>query len=61
MERLTIKVIEDVIKSISTEDDLQPYKDLGDGLYELPGHIISNEKGLNEYLKELRNKIKEGL
>lgn len=51
----TLKSIRRTIKDIIFEKDLQPYKDLGNGLYELPGNIITNEKGLNEYLIKLRN------
>lgn len=55
MEELTLESIIKVLKNIISED-LQPYKDLGNGLYELPCNIITNEKGLKEYLDELRRK-----
>ena len=57
MEELTLESIIRVLKNIISEEDLQPYKDLGNGLYELPCNIITNEKGLKEYLDELRKKI----
>ena len=57
MEELTLEGITKTLESIISEEDLQPYKDLGNGLYELPGNIITNEKGLKEYLDELRKEI----
>lgn len=38
------------------EEDLIPYKDLGNGLYKLPGNIITNKRGLKEYLKRIHEK-----
>ena len=60
MEEISIKKIIKAFADISSEEDLQPYKDLGNGLYELPGNIITNEKGLKEYLDELRKEIQRG-
>ena len=57
MEELTLESITKALKNIISEEDLQPYKDLGNGLYELPGNIITNEKGLKEYLDGLRKEI----
>jgi hypothetical protein len=51
---LTFKDIEKTLKTIISMENLQPYKYLGNGLYELPGCIICNKKGLEEYLKELK-------
>ena len=52
MEELTLEKIQRTLESMFSEEDLQPYKDMGNGLYELPGNIICNKKGLDEYLKE---------
>ena len=57
MEELTLESIRKTLESIISEEDLQPYKELGNGLYELPCNIITNEKGLKEYLDELRKEI----
>jgi len=54
MEELSLESITKVLKNIISEEDLQPYKDLGNGLYELPCNIITNEQGLKEYLDGLR-------
>lgn len=53
MEELTVEKIIKILESISSEEELRPYKDIGNGLYELPGNIICNKKWLDEYLKEL--------
>lgn len=42
-----------------SEEDLQPYKDLGNGLYELPGNVICNKKGLDEYLNTINNESRD--
>jgi len=55
--KTNLEIIEKALKHIISEEDLQPYKDLGNGLYELPGNIITNEKGLKEYLDGLRKEI----
>lgn len=52
---ITLETITRVLESICCDEDLQPYKDLGDGLYELPGNVICNKSGLYEYLKELKS------
>ena len=57
MEELTLESIIKVLENIISEEDLQPYKDLGNGLYELPCNIITNEQGLKEYLDGLQRKI----
>lgn len=54
MKELTVKSIVKALESICSEEDLQPYKDLGNGLYELPGNIICNKKALDEYLSKLK-------
>ena len=59
MEKLTLEGITKMIESITSEEDLRPYRDLGNGLYELPGYIIANEEGLKEYLNGLRKEIQE--
>lgn len=48
-EELTIEKIKTVLEGMISEEDLWPYKNLGNGLYELPGNIICNKKGLNKY------------
>lgn len=55
MEEISIEKIIKVLKDISSEEELHPYKDLGNGLYELPGCIICNKKVLDEYLKTINN------
>ena len=57
MEEISIERIIKALADISSEEDLQPYKNLDNGLYELPGNIITNEKGLKEYLDELQKEI----
>jgi hypothetical protein len=61
MEELTLETIAKALRSIISEEDLQPYKDLGNGLYELPCNIITNEKGLKDYLNEARKEIQRNL
>ena len=57
-KELTIEKIRIVLESMISEEDLLPYKNLGNGFYELPGNIICNKKGLNEYLlKIIKNEI----
>ena len=55
MEEISIETIIKTLKDISSEEELLLYKDLGNGLYELPGCIICNKTGLNEYLKTINN------
>ena len=43
-EELTIEKIRIVLEGMISEKDLLPYKNLGDGLYELPGNVICNKK-----------------
>ena len=50
---MTIEKIVKTLEDTFSEEELQPYKDLGNGLYELPGNVICNKKGLDEYLKLL--------
>jgi hypothetical protein len=57
-KKLNSKVLEDTIKSIISEDDLLLYKDLGNGLYKLPGNIIANQKGYNKCLEKIQTLIK---
>lgn len=52
MKELTFEKIIKTLESIFSKEDLQPYKDIGNGLYELPGNIVCNKKGLDEYLKD---------
>lgn len=56
---LSIKDIENSIKSSLGEDNLQLYKDLGGGLYELPNCIIANKIGLYNYLVKLKKQNKK--
>lgn len=58
MKELTVESIVKALESICSEEDLQPYKDLGNGLYELPGNVICNKKGLDEYLNTINNESK---
>lgn len=58
VKELSIEVLIKTIKDMFEEEELQLYKDLGNGLYELPGNIVCNKKGLAAYLKELKHKIK---
>lgn len=55
MKELSIEAITEAVKDMFKEEELQLYKDLGNGLYELPGNIICNKKGLDAYLKELKS------
>lgn len=48
---LTFESLIEAVKSLCSEEDLRPYKDLGGGLYELPGNVICNKKALEKYLK----------
>ena len=50
--KLTLEMVEDTLRSMFSEEDLKPYRELGNGLYELPGCIITNKKGLEKYLRE---------
>lgn len=54
---ISIKDLERTLKEIIFEKDLRPYRNLCNGLYELPGNIITNKKGLKVYLKEFKRKI----
>lgn len=53
-EVLSLKIIENALRSMFSEKELRPYFPIGNGLYELPGCIITNEEGLKEYLNELK-------
>lgn len=55
MKELTREGIVEALDSICSEEELRPYKDLGNGLYELPGNVICNKKALDNYLKSLNN------
>jgi hypothetical protein len=55
MKELTKESIIKALESICSEEDLQPYKDLGSGLYELPGNVICNKKALDMYLNTINN------
>ena len=50
--KLTLEDIEDALRSMFSKEDLKPYKELGNGLYELPGYVITDRVGLKKYLKE---------
>lgn len=54
MNELSLESIIKALESICSEEDLRPYIDLGNGLYELPGNVICNKKGLDEYLSKLK-------
>lgn len=60
MEELTLEGIIKTLESIISEEDLQLYKDLDNGLYELPCNIITNKRGLKEYLDGIRKEIQRG-
>ena len=51
---ITKEVLIKTLETLCSEEDLQPYKDLGNSLYKLPNGAITNQKGLDEYLEELR-------
>lgn len=51
---MTKEVLIKTLETLCSEEDLQPYKDLGNGLYKLPNGAITSQKGLDEYLEELR-------
>lgn len=55
-KRISLKDVERVFKEIIFEENLKPYRNLGNGLYELPGNTITNKKGLKEYLKRIHEK-----
>jgi hypothetical protein len=51
---LTIeKIRKTILETMISEEDLYPYKNLGNGLYELPGNIICNKRGLDRYLNSI--------
>jgi len=52
-EKLIIEKIRTVLETMISEKDLHPYKNLGNGLYELPGNIICNKRGLDRYLNSI--------
>lgn len=54
---ISLKDVKRVFKEIIFEEDLKPYRDLGNGLYELPGNTITNKNGLKEYLKGIKTTI----
>ena len=56
-KRISFKDVERVFKEIIFEEDLKPYRNLGNGLYALPGNIITNKNGLKEYLKGIKTTI----
>lgn len=56
---ISLKDVERVFKEIIFEEDLKPYRNLGNGLYELPGNIITNKRGLKKFLEELKHKKRE--
>ena len=55
---ISLKDVESALRKIIFEEDLRLYKDLGNGLYELPENIITNKRGLKQYLN-MYNNIKE--
>lgn len=55
-ESISLKDVERVFKEIIFEEDLKPYRNLDNGLYELPGNIITNKRGLKQYLKRIHEK-----
>ena len=59
MKELTKESIVKALESMCSEEDLQPYKDLGNGLYELPGNVICNKKGLDMYLNTINNESRD--
>ena len=59
MKELTKESIVKALESICSEEDLQPYIDLGNGLYELPGNVICNKKALDEYLNTINNESRD--
>ena len=59
MKELTKESIVKALESICSEENLQPYKDLGNGLYELPGNVICNKKALDMYLNTISNESRD--
>ena len=53
-KEITLSLIEETVKKLFSEEELRLYKELGNGLYELPGCIICNRKGLDQYLNEMK-------
>ena len=54
-----MRILESIVKAIESiccEEDLNPYKALGNGLYELPGNVICNKNGFYKYLKSLKQR-----
>ena len=56
-KRISLKDVERVFKEIIVGENLKPYRNLGNGLYKLPRNIITNMKGLKEYLKGIKTTI----
>ena len=56
---ISLKDLERTLRGITYEEDLMPYKVLGNDFYKLPGNIITNKRGLEMYLKELKQHINE--
>jgi hypothetical protein len=54
---VSIKILEDILRKICSNKELQPYEDLGNGLYKLPGGVITGKKGLDLYLKTLHDEV----
>lgn len=46
MKKLTLKQIIKILESMFSEENLRPYKDLSNDLYELPGNITCNKMAL---------------
>ncbi len=58
LEELTIEKIRTTLEGMISKEDLSPYKNLENKLYKLPGNVICNKKGLDEYLsKIIKNEI----
>lgn len=56
---ISVKDIERITKELRFEADLKPYEVLSVDLYKLPEAIITGKKGLDIYLKELKNVLHE--
>lgn len=50
---ITLKTIEGILRQVMSEEEMQPYKSLGNGLYKLPGGAITGIEGLKLFLNEL--------
>ena len=53
MENISVKDIENAFREICSEEELQPYVYIGNGLYRFSNGAISNKKGVELYIELL--------